>query len=382
MAELTPMYEVNEALVAMGAEKLNLCMQCGMCSGSCPWGIVGGEFNIRRMIRMAQLGVEGYESDDVLYGCTTCNKCVLKCPRGVTIIDVVKAMRAMIAETGAIPGVLKTVTGSVHSKGNPWSEPTEKRTEWQTGLDVPLFDGSQEYFLFVCCTSAYDIRSRNIAKSMVKVLRAAGVTFGVIGQEESCCSEPIRKIGDEALFQKTVEKNIRLYQEKGVKKIITTSPHCYYTFSKEYPDLGGEFEVTHYTQLLSRLMEEGRLKLAKTIDKKVTYHDPCYLGRHSDVWDAPRALLSAVTGGGLVEMKRIRKDSLCCGAGGGRLWMETKPEWRFSDLRIQEACETGAAILATACPYCISMLEDSRKTTNKDDQIEVKDIAELIAEAL
>ncbi len=382
MAELTPMYEVNEALVAMGAEKLNLCMQCGMCSGSCPWGIVGGEFNVRRMIRMAQLGVEGYESDDVLYGCTTCNKCVLKCPRGVTIIDVVKAMRAMIAETGAIPGVLKTVTGSVHSKGNPWSEPTEKRTEWQAGLDVPLFDGSQEYFLFVCCTSAYDIRSRNIAKSMVKVLRAAGVTFGVIGQEESCCSEPIRKIGDEALFQKTVEKNIRLYQGKGVKKIITTSPHCYYTFSKEYPDLGGEFEVTHYTQLLSRLMEEGRLKLSKTIDKKVTYHDPCYLGRHSDVWDAPRALLSAVTGGRLVEMKRIRKDSLCCGAGGGRLWMETKPEWRFSDLRIQEACETGATILATACPYCISMLEDSRKTTNKEDQIEVKDIAELIAEAL
>ncbi len=382
MAELTPMYEVNEALVAMGAEKLNLCMQCGMCSGSCPWGIVGGEFNVRRMIRMAQLGVEGYESDDVLYGCTTCNKCVLKCPRGVTIIDVVKAMRAMIAETGSIPGVLKTVTGSVHSKGNPWSEPPEKRTEWQAGLDVPLFDGSQEYFLFVCCTSAYDIRSRNIAKSMVKVLRAAGVTFGVIGQEESCCSEPIRKIGDEELFQKTVEKNIRLYQEKGVKKIITTSPHCYYTFSKEYPDFGGEFEVTHYTQLLSRLMEEGRLKLSKTIDKKVTYHDPCYLGRHSDVWDAPRALLSAVTGGGLVEMKRIRKDSLCCGAGGGRLWMETKPEWRFSDLRIQEACETGAAILATACPYCISMLEDSRKTTNKEDQIEVKDIAELIAEAL
>jgi Fe-S oxidoreductase len=382
MAELTPMYEVNEALVAMGAEKLNLCMQCGMCSGSCPWGIVGGEFNVRRMIRMAQLGVEGYESDDVLYGCTTCNKCVLKCPRGVTIIDVVKAMRAMIAETGSIPGVLKTVTGSVHSKGNPWSEPPEKRTGWQAGLDVPLFDGSQEYFLFVCCTSAYDIRSQNIAKSMVKVLRAAGVTFGVIGQEESCCSEPIRKIGDEELFQKTVEKNIRLYQEKGVKKIITTSPHCYYTFSKEYPDFGGEFEVTHYTQLLSRLMEEGRLKLSKTIDKKVTYHDPCYLGRHSDVWDAPRALLSAVTGGGLVEMKRIRKDSLCCGAGGGRLWMETKPEWRFSDLRIQEACETGAAILATACPYCISMLEDSRKTTNKEDQIEVKDIAELIAEAL
>jgi Fe-S oxidoreductase len=381
MEALTPFYEVNEALVAMGAEKLNLCMQCGMCTGSCPWGIVGGEFNVRKLIRMAQLGVEGYESDDVLYGCTTCNKCVLKCPRGVTIIDVVKAMRAMIGETGAIPGVLKTATGSVHSNGNPWSEPREKRTEWMAGLDVPTFDENMDYFLFVCCTSAYDSRSRNIARSMVKVLKTAGISFGVIGEEESCCSESVRKMGDEELFTNTAQKNINLYKGKGVKKIITTSPHCYYTFSKEYPELGGDFEVVHYTQLLSNLLEAGTLKLSKTLDKKVTYHDPCYLGRHSEVYDAPRNLISAVTGGKLVEMERIKKNSLCCGAGGGRLWMETKPEWRFSDLRIKEACETGASILATACPYCISMLEDSRKTTNKEDEIEVKDISELIAEA-
>ncbi|HEJ83054.1 MAG TPA: (Fe-S)-binding protein, partial [Desulfobacteraceae bacterium] len=212
MEALTPLYEVNEALVAMGAEKLNLCMQCGMCAGSCPWRIVDGPFNIRRLIRMAQLGVEGYESDDILYGCTTCNKCVLKCPRGVTIIDVVRAMRAMIAETGAIPGVLRTATGSVHSQGNPWSEPREKRTAWMEGLDVPIFSEETEYFLFVCCTSAYDARSQNIAKSMVKVLSAAGVSFGVIGEEESCCSESVRKIGDETLFTNTAEKNIKLYK--------------------------------------------------------------------------------------------------------------------------------------------------------------------------
>jgi len=382
MEALTPFYEVNEALVAMGAEKLNLCMQCGMCAGSCPWRIVDGPFNIRRLIRMAQLGVEGYESDDILYGCTTCNKCVLKCPRGVTIIDVVKAMRAMIAETGAIPGILRTVTGSVHSNGNPWSEPREKRTAWMEGLDVPVFNEETEYFLFVCCTSAYDVRSQNIAKAMVKVLTAAGVSFGVIGEEENCCSESVRKIGDEALFMSTAEKNIKLYKEKGVKKIITTSPHCYYTLKNEYPELGGEFETVHYTQFLAGLLEEGKLNLSKTLDKKVTYHDPCYLGRHNDVYDEPRALISAVTGGNLVEMKRIRQESLCCGAGGGRLWMETKPEWRFSDLRIHEACETGAPILATACPYCISMLEDSRKTVNKEDEIEIKDISELIAEVI
>ncbi|RLC27255.1 MAG: cyclic nucleotide-binding protein [Deltaproteobacteria bacterium] len=382
MEAVTPFYEVNEALVAMGAEKLNLCMQCGMCAGSCPWRIVDGPFNIRRLIRMAQLGVEGYESADVLYGCTTCNKCVLKCPRGVTIIDIVRSMRAMIAETGAIPGVLKTATGSVHSNGNPWSEPAEKRTAWIKDMEVPVFDGSQEYFLFVCCTSAYDARSQNIARSMVKVLSAAGVSFGIIGDEERCCAESMRKIGDEELFMSSAEKNIKLYTDKGVKKIITTSPHCFYTFTREYPELGGEFEVVHYTQLLSALVEEGKLTFSAPLEKKVTYHDPCYLGRHCEIYDEPRALINAVTGNGLVEMQNIRKDSLCCGGGGGRLWMETKPEWRFSDLRVKEACEKGAEILAKACHYCITMLEDSRKTTNREDEIVIKDISELIAEVL
>jgi Fe-S oxidoreductase len=382
MEALTPFYEVNEALVAMGAEKLNLCMQCGMCAGSCPWRIVDGPFNIRRLIRMAQLGVEGYESDDILYGCTTCNKCVLKCPRGVTIIDIVKAMRAMIAETGAIPGVLRTATGSVHSNGNPWSEPRDKRTAWKKEMEVPLFEEGTEYLLYVCCTSAYDARGQKVARALVEVLKAAGVSFGIIGEEESCCGESVRKIGDEELFMNTAEKNIKLFSGKGVTKIIATSPHCYYTLTQEYPELGGEFEVIHYTQLLAGLLEEGKLSFSKPLDKKVTYHDPCYLGRHNDIYDEPRALISAVTGGNLVEMDRVRHESLCCGAGGGRLWMETKPEWRFSDLRIEEACKTEAPILATACPYCISMLEDSRKTVNKEDAIEIKDVVELIAEAL
>ncbi|MFN3534652.1 MAG: (Fe-S)-binding protein, partial [Desulfatiglandales bacterium] len=327
---LTPLYEVNQALVAMGAEKLNLCMQCGMCAGSCPWRIVDGPFNVRRLIRMAQLGVEGYESDDILYGCTTCNKCVLKCPRGVTIIDVVRSMRAMIAETGAIPAVLRTATGSVHSNGNPWSEPREKRTKWAAHMDVPRFDGSQEYFLFICCTSCFDVRSQNIAKSIVSVLKKLGVSFGIIGEEENCCGESIRKMGAEELFMKTAEKNIDLYRSKGVKKIITTSPHCYYTFRKEYPELGADFEVYHYTQIIGGLFSEGKIDLKNRISKKVTYHDPCYLGRHSEVYEIPREILGRLSDGNLYEMKRGKKESLCCGGGGGRLWMETKPEWRFS----------------------------------------------------
>ena len=383
MEALTPLYEVNEALVAMGAEKLNLCMQCGMCAGSCPWRIVNGPFNIRRLIRSAQLGVEGgYESDDILYGCTTCNKCVLKCPRGVTIIDIVRAIRSMIAETGAIPAVLKTAIGSVHSNGNPWSEPREKRTAWTEGLDIPKFDESKEYLLFVCCTSCYDKRSQRIAKAIASILKKLGISFGIIGEEESCCAESIRKIGDEELFTNTATSNINLFKQNNVKKVITTSPHCYYTFKNEYPQLGADFEVIHYTQLLCQLLESGELKIKNPISKKITYHDPCYLGRHSNIYDEPRKLISAVSDGNLVEMSRIREESLCCGGGGGRVWMETKPEYRFSDIRILEACDTGAQILATACPYCITMLEDSRKTKNKEEVIEVKDISELIDEAI
>ncbi|MFH1091932.1 MAG: (Fe-S)-binding protein [Pseudomonadota bacterium] len=375
----TPFYEVNQAIVLSGGEDLNLCMQCGLCAGLCPWREVGGHFYVRQMIHMGQLGVEGYESDDVLYGCTTCNKCVLNCPRGVKIIDVMRAMRSIIAETGAIPGVLKTVTGSCHSQGNPWSEPREKRMDWTQGLDVPAFTPETEYLLFVCCTSCYDVRSRKVARSVVELLKKAGVSFGVIGVEESCCGESVRKIGDEEVFNKLARSNISLFKNKGVKKVIVTSPHCYYTFTKEYPELGGEFEVVHSSRFLNDLIKEGRLKPERAYGRKVAYHDPCYLGRHSEIYEEPRELLQAA-GAEIVAMGREKAFSLCCGGGGGRLWMETEPEMRFSDLRVQEAAEAGAEILATACPYCISMLEDSVKSRNLDEKLAVKELSEILIE--
>jgi len=383
MEPRTPFMEVNEVIVAMGGEDLNSCMQCGMCAGTCPWRLTEGPFNVRKMIRMGQLGLEGFESDEnILYGCTTCGHCVLKCPRGVQIIDVMRSMRSMIAEAGTMPAALKTFSGSIFSNGNPWSQPREKRLDWIKDAQVPTFDESKEYFLSICCTSAYDVRSQNIARSLLKALDAAGVSYGIIGNEESCCGESLRKIGDEEQFTNLAQKNIKLLQSKGVKKMIVTSPHCYYTYTKEYPELGGEFEVVHHSQLLSSLIRDGKLKLSADVKRKIAFHDPCYLGRHSEIFEDPRSALGALPGAEVMEMKRSLKGSLCCGAGGGRLVMETPPEWRFSDMRVKEALDVGASTLATACPYCISMLEDSRKTLNKDDEIEIKDIAELIAEAL
>ena len=382
MEVCTPFMEVNQAIVAMGGNDLNSCMQCGMCTGTCPWRMVGGEFNVRKMIRMGQLGLEGFESTDVLYGCTTCNYCVLRCPRGVKIIDVMRSMRSMIAEAGTIPPALKTVSGSIFSNGNPWSEAREKRLEWIKEANVPIFSGGTEYFLSICCTSAYDIRSQKIARSLATILNKAGESFGVIGNEESCCGESLRKIGDEAQFEALAQKNINLLIDKGVKKIIVTSPHCYYTYTKEYPQFGAEFEVIHHTQLLAELIRSGAVTFSGKLEQAVTYHDPCYLGRHSDVYDDPRSIILALPGVQFMEMSRNRQNSLCCGAGGGRLWMETPPEWRFSDIRLNEALSNGAQVLATACPYCISMLEDSRKTLNQDQAIVIKDVAELVAEAL
>jgi Fe-S oxidoreductase len=377
---VTPFLEVSQAIAAMGSDTLYQCMQCGLCSGLCPWPAVESPFRTRQLIRMGQMGLEGFESDEILYACTTCRLCVENCPRQVAIIDVVRAMRAMIAESGGGPQMLRTIMGSIHSKGNPWSEDRDKREKWTEGQDVPRFEAGTEYFLSVCCTSAYDPRSQAIARALNQVLKAAGVSFGIIGNEESCCGEALRKMGDEEQFGGLVQKNIELFNAKGVKKIITTSPHCYATFTQEYPEFGGEFEVVHYTQLLAQLIAEGKLNL-KPLGQKVIYHDPCYLGRHTKVYEAPRAVLKAL-GAELVEFDRNQNLALCCGGGGGRLWMETEPEQRFSTHKMREADAKGAQVLATACPYCINMFTDSAKGENLDEKIAVKDISEMVAEAL
>ena len=387
MEAKTPFLEVSEAIVASGGDTLYWCMQCGLCTGSCPWRLVPGEiseaFNVRKVQRLGQLGLEGFESEEVIYACTTCGQCVVRCPREVKIIDNIRGMRSMLASVGTVPASYRPVIGSLHSNGNPWAGERDHRTDWMKGLDVPEFGEDTEYLLFVCCTSCYDARSQKIAKAVVSILKKAGVSFGVIGKEESCCGESVRKIGDEDLFMKLAEGNISLFKEKGVKKIITTSPHCLFTFKNEYPEFGGDFEVVHHSEFLAGLVREGKLKPTKKLGKKVAYHDPCYLGRHSEVFDDPREVVAQAAGEeDFVELDRNRKNSLCCGGGGGRIWMETEVGERFGDLRVEEAVGKDASAIATACPYCIVMLEASTKTMGKEEELPVMDISEILLETV
>ncbi len=378
--------EMREYLMEMGAETLDRCMHCGLCAGICPWRLVPGQtgeqFNIRRMQRMGQLGIEGFEEENILFACSTCGMCQNNCPRGVKIIGNVRAMRASIVGGGMPPASLRPILGGTHANGNPWSGPREKRSQWQEGLDIPAFGPDTEYFLFVCCHSCYDPRGQKIARSIARLLQKGGVSFGTIGPEESCCGESIRKVGDEELFQKLAAANMELFAARGVKKIITTSPHCLWSFKNDYAELGAEWEVVHYTEILSRLFAEGKLALPGKVEAKVAYHDPCYLGRHSGVYETPRELLGRAPGVETRELARSHGQSLCCAGGGGRIWAEVPMGERFGELRITEAVDAGAQVLTTACPFCVNMLTDACTSMDKQDVLEIKELSEILAECL
>jgi Fe-S oxidoreductase len=277
---------------------------------------------------------------------------------------------------------IRTIRGNLVGEGNTLGEERGKRGEWAKGLSVPEFSEGMDLLYFPGCYPCYDPRSRKLAVSTATILNQAGVEFGILGSRESCCGESIRKTGDEEVFRRLARENIKAFVDNGVKRILVSSPHCYHTFKNEYPEFMVHFEVMHMAQYVWELLREGRLELSGEYAKKVTYHDPCYLGRHNGVFDEPREALRKVPGLELLEMPDCREDSLCCGGGGGRVWMETAKGERFSDLRIEQAMAAGAEVLATACPYCIAMFEDSRITMDVAENIEVKDITEIIAEVL
>ena len=379
---VAPFKDAVDAVVEAGGEALKLCYQCGLCTGTCPWNLVRS-FLLRRIIHQTQLGLADFESEDT-WLCATCRACVSRCPRGVEIIDIMKGLRRVIVEMGAgyLPDSLRVTMKNIAGVGNPQGEAQEKRDDWAKTLNVEPFTKGTEILYFSCCVPAYDPSIKRVAQATANILKKAEVDFGILGSRESCCGESVRKAGNESLFQSLAQSNIGTFMENGVTKIVVSSPHCYNAFKNEYPEFGGNFEVIHYTQFLAELIKEGRLKFSRELNKKVTYHDPCYLGRHNNVYEEPREVLRSIPGLELVEMPDFAENGLCCGGGGGRIWMETKKGERFSDLRIDQAMEVGASILAAACPYCLLNFEDSVLTTDKGDVPQVKDISELVQEAI
>lgn len=370
-----------ERLLELTGGEAALCYQCGTCTATCPWGLVRGEtVSVREFIRRVQLGLE---VTDALWLCTTCAQCEAYCPRGVSIAGIFRALREIAWERREAPQGLPSLLWSLYWNDNTWSQPPSQRAQWAKDLAIPVFDPQQhEILLYVGGAASYDNRVQKVAAAFVRVLRAAGVTFGILGVDEPPSGADVLDVGHRPFFEEMAAKTVKVFRERGVKRLVALSPHSYDAFKNHYPFVSEGFAPQHYTQYLAELLELGRLKLTKPLEATVAFQDPCYLARHNAETDAPRRVLVALPGVTLVEMAHSGTDTLCCGGGGGRMYLETEAGERFSDVRVEEAQEvltsaTGVAIMATACPYCMVCLEDSVKARKMT--LTVKDIAEIVA---
>ena len=383
METVAPYKEITDVIKDSGGEAFKLCYQCGLCDVVCPWNRVR-TFSMRKIVRQATFGLTEIEGEDI-WLCTTCGKCPQQCPRDVKQIESGVSLRRIATEYRVFPASAKpipTISASLAGEGNPLNEDRKNRANWTEGLSVKTFTEGMDILYFPGCYLCYDPRLKKVAKATANILTRAGVDFGILGSKENCCGESIRKTGDEELFKRLARENIKTFIDHGVKKILVSSPHCFHTFKNEYPEFKANFEVVHISQFLFELINEERLEITGEYGKKVTYHDPCYLGRHNGIYDEPREALKKIPCLELIEMPESRVDSLCCGGGGGRIWMETPKGERFSDLRLEQAVGAGAEVLVTSCPYCITNFEDSRLTLKYDEVLEIKDITEIINEVV
>ena len=389
-SKIIPDREVAEVILQAGGTDALKCYQCGMCMAVCPWyQVMAVDFPVYRTPQSVRLGAM-IASDDAaeterevteVYRCVGCEACLKRCPHGVDLPKVMRSIRRILVEYDSYPTDLKDSVSRIRSFGNPFGEPREKRPLFTQKMEVPAFEPGMEYLLFRCCVSAYDPVGNRAGQGLIRALQKAEISFGTLGEEESCCCESVRKVGAEDVFEELAQQNIASFKNVGALKILTTSPHCYTTFVREYGELNGAFEYFHYTQLLAKLIEEGHLSPQKALGKKVVYHDPCTLGRQNDIYEEPRIVLRSIPELELVEIPYFnRENSFCCGGGSGGVWLERPKEERMSDVRVQQAVDAGAEILAVACPYCYQMFEDSVKTLGVD--IEIRDVAELLADSL
>lgn len=358
------------------------CIQCGKCTGGCPVSRRSA-LNIRKLIYRSLVKIKEKTKDLGIWECTTCSTCKIRCPKGVNIVDYIIDMRSDEIERGKVQPTVRDALESVFKFGNPWGRIREKRIEWigDNGVRILKPGESVENLYFVGCTPSYDTRSQQIARAMTRILKSISCEFAILGTQETCCGNEIRRMGEVGLFEMLYEDNAKLFGEYRFKRLFTLSPHCYNTFVNEYPKF--DFSIEHYTTFLNRLLNERKVEYAHSLKKKVVYHDPCFLGKQNGIYDEPRALLSRIPGLEMVEFERSREKSLCCEGGGGRMWVESESdEERLAVTRVKDAHALGADIIATACPFCLLTLEDAVKTSNLEEKIQVLDIIEIIDGAM
>jgi Fe-S oxidoreductase/nitrate reductase gamma subunit len=383
---------------------LDACTRCGRCQDACPayfsgkalnpkqfildlkdhlYAVYPGKFSLKPAESRQEMPGEVI-TDEVIWDCTTCRACQQACPIYIEHVDkIVDIRRNLAMEKSRFPEAVQEALKCLGARGHPYRGTTATRTTWCEGLDIKTIseDTDIDILYWVGCSAALDDRNMKVARATAKVLRAAGIKFAILGDEEACCGDPARRLGDEYLFQTICQQNIEILKGHGVKKILTTCPHCFNSFKHEYPQFGGSFEVVHHTRFFAGLIKEGRLKVSRATAMKAAYHDSCYLGRYNDIYDEPRDILKAVNGA-IMELPRRRTNSFCCGGGGGHIWMEEAPDKRVSERRVAEVINTGVECLATACPYCLTMFDDAIKTKEAEDSVRAMDLSELLAGSL
>jgi Fe-S oxidoreductase len=394
---------------------LDACTRCGRCEDTCPAYLSGKALSPKKVVQdlktywlerapaliAAKKAVKNGGAreipspekpmigevipEQVIWDCMGCLACKENCPVFILPLEkLIEMRRYLVLMESRFPSEVQLVFRNMENNNNPWGVGLGLRMEWTRGLEVKTLSEGKggDFLFFVGCAGAFDERNKRVAKSLVKILKHCGVDFSVLGTEEGCCGDSARRIGNEYLFQTLAKANIEIFKNYGVKKILTMCPHCLNTLKNEYPQLGGNYEVIHYTQFIADALESGKLKLTKAADKVVTYHDSCYLGRGNRVFEAPRQILHALPGVKLVEMEKHRERSFCCGAGGGRMWMEEKIGTRINQMRTEQAAQTKAGYIGTACPYCLTMIGDGIKEKGLEDTMGVFDLSELVEQSM
>jgi Fe-S oxidoreductase/nitrate reductase gamma subunit len=385
---------------------LEACTNCGRCQDVCPAHLTGKPLSPRRMTqnlkehlwregpkllktpidqRQPEAIMEKTVGEDELWACTNCMACEETCPVYIEQISRnIELRRYLVLVETKYSSDIRLTLKNMEKSSNPWGMSRGLRTEWTQGLEIKKFAEvtDPEVLFWVGCCGGLDARNQRVAVAVAKILQACNVRFGILGNDEGCCGDPSRRIGNEYLFQTTAEGNIETLKANNVKKILTMCPHCFQVLKHEYPQFGGEFEVIHHTQLLTELISNGKLKLTKPIDKVITYHDSCYLGRGNQIFEPPRKIIQSIPGLKLIEMKKNHRQSFCCGAGGGRMWMEEHLGTRINQMRTDQAIEVNAEFIGTACPYCLTMLGDGIKEKGKTETMAAYDLSELILQSM